>query len=65
MAKDTYGKRKYKCSCGAVAEEFVWDSDIEKFKFSCKSCSKKLGYEQLYKQKKVQAAAIRTETKNR
>lgn len=63
--KDTFGKKVYKCFCGTVAEEFVWDSEIKKYKFNCAKCSKELGYEQLDVKKKTEAAAIRTPTKNR
>lgn len=63
--KDTFGKKVYKCECGALAEEFVWDSEIQKYKFSCSFCSKELGYEQLEVKKAPEAAAIRTPTKNR
>lgn len=63
--KDTFGKKVYKCSCGAVAEEFVWDSEIQKYKFSCFKCAKEIGFEQLNVQKAPESAAIRTPTKNR
>ena len=63
--KDTYGKRTYKCNCGTLAEEFVWDSEIKKYKFSCTKCAKELGFEQLNVTKAAQSAAIRTPTKNR
>lgn len=65
MMKNTFSKKTYKCNCGSVAEEFVWDKEIEKYKFSCSACSKELGYEHLDLKKKVEAAAIRTPTKNR
>ena len=63
--KDTYGKRTYKCKCGVIADEFVWDSEVKKYKFSCASCSKEMGYVQLVIEKTGQSAAIRTPTKNR
>ena len=63
--KDTYGKRTYKCKCGTLAEEFVWDSEIRKYKFSCTKCAKEMGFEQLNVQKAAQSPSIRTPTKNR
>lgn len=63
--KDTFGKRVYKCECGALAEEFVWDSEIKKYKFSCAKCSKELGHEQIQAKQAAEAPAIRTPTKNR
>lgn len=61
--KDTYCKRTYKCTCGIV-EEFVWESELKTFKFTCK-CGKKLGFENLKKAEVPQSASIRTPTKNR
>lgn len=63
--KNTFSKKTYKCNCGSVAHEFVWDKDLKKYKFSCTSCSNEMGYEQLVLENKVEAAAIRTPTKNR
>jgi hypothetical protein len=61
--KDTYCKRTYKCKCGIV-EEFVWESELKTFKFTCK-CGKKLGFENIKKVEVPQMASIRTPTKNR
>ena len=63
--KDTYGKRLYKCKCGAINEDFVWQNDINKHKFKCVKCNKTLGFEDLLKVEKVQLPSIRTDTKNR
>lgn len=61
--KDTYCKRTYKCKCGIV-EEFVWESELKTFKFTC-NCGNKLGFENIKKVEVPQMASIRTPTKNR
>ncbi len=63
--KDTFSKKVYKCFCGAIAEEFVWDSQLKEHEFECPSCSHGIAYPQLDVKKKVESAAIRTPTKNR
>lgn len=62
--KDTYCKRTYICKCGLTNEDFVWESELKTYKFSC-SCGKKIGYEQIKTKPVVEMAAIRTPTKNR
>jgi DNA-directed RNA polymerase subunit RPC12/RpoP len=63
--KDTFGKKIYKCFCGAKVEEFVWESQLKEHTFECPSCSHEIAYPQLEVKKKVESAAIRTPTKNR
>jgi hypothetical protein len=61
--KDTYCKRIYLCKCGVV-EDFVWESELITYKFTCQ-CGKKLGFAQLKAKEVEQTASIRTPTKNR
>jgi len=63
--KNTYGKRTYKCKCGSIEEQFIWQSELDKHKFKCSHCKKSVGIEQLNKVEKVQLPSIRTDTKNR
>lgn len=63
--KDSYGKRIYKCKCGSNEEQFVWESELAKFKFSCSKCKKEIKFVQLIINKIGQSASIRTPTKNR
>lgn len=63
--KDKYGKRIYKCKCGNVQEEYVWQNELVLGKFKCKSCSGVLNYNNLQKNEVNKSAAIRTPTKNR
>ena len=63
--KDTYGKRTYKCKCGTLAEEFVWDSEIREKEFECGKCGKSLGFNNIKVDKVVSIISIRTPTKNR
>lgn len=63
--KDTYGKRTYKCKCGSIEETFLWQSELGKHKFNCSKCKNKLTIDNIYKKPEVQAASIRTPTKNR
>jgi hypothetical protein len=63
--KDSYGKRIYKCKCGSNEEQFVWQSELGKHKFSCSKCKIKLDIKNIYKLPQIETAAIRTPTKNR
>lgn len=63
--KNTFGKRNYKCKCGALNEDFVWQTELNKHKFKCIQCKKTLEYKDLLKTEKVQLPSIRTDTKNR
>ena len=63
--KDTYCKRTYKCKCGRLTYDFVWESELPKHKVKCFQCAKSLGFDQLQKAEVPQAASIRTPTKNR
>jgi hypothetical protein len=63
--KDTIGKRSYKCKCGSLEEEYVWQSELNKYKFKCTKCKKTIGIESLKVNKVPQTASIRTPTKNR
>ena len=58
-------ERKFKCECGEVTKEYVWDNDLEKHKFPCKKCSQKVNFSNLVKEEKVEVQGIRTPTKNR
>ena len=63
--KDTYGKKTYKCKCGELADQFVWDSEVTKYIFKCNKCDRELSFKQLKIKEVPQTAAIRTPTKNR
>ena len=53
----------YKCKCGALTKEYVWDNELDKTKVKCNDCSKLLNHSNLVKVN--QAVSIRTPTKNR
>ena len=63
--KDTYAKREYKCKCGRITEDYVWQSLLEFHKVQCFKCDKSLGLESLNVKEVPQTASIRTPTKNR
>jgi hypothetical protein len=63
--RNTFGKRTYKCKCGSIQEDYVWQTELNKHKFKCSQCNKSIGFEQLNKVEKVQLPSIRTDTKNR
>jgi len=63
--RDTFSKRLYKCRCGTINENFVWQSDIKNNSFKCIKCNKPLCFKNLLKVEKVQLPSIRTDTKNR
>ncbi len=63
--KDTFGKKQYQCKCGAIQEEFVWSSEVEKREFECGKCGKALRHDNLKVKSKVGIISIRTPTKNR
>jgi len=62
--KDTYCKREYNCKCGAIIEDYVWQSSIKEHTIKCK-CNKEIGYNNLIINNVVKSASIRTPTKNR
>lgn len=61
--RDTYAKREYKCKCGIVTTDYVWQSLLEFHKINCSKCGKELGIKNIAE--KVQLPSIRTDTKNR
>ena len=63
--KDTFCKREYKCKCGNIQEEYVWQNELVLGKFKCNSCSSILNYVNLQKKEVPQTPSIRTPTKNR
>lgn len=63
--KDTFCKREYKCKCGAIIEDYVWESSIKEHTTKCSNCKKKIGYNNLIVNNIAQSASIRTPTKNR
>lgn len=63
--RDTIGKRQYKCKCGCIMEDYVWNSELSKHSLACFKCGTKLGVDNLKKKEAAQSAAIRTPTKNR
>jgi hypothetical protein len=62
--KDTFCKREYKCKCGIIIEDYVWQSSIKEHTIKCK-CNKEIGYNNLIINNVVKSASIRTPTKNR
>jgi hypothetical protein len=62
--KDTFCKREYKCKCGIIIEDYVWQSSIKEHTIKCK-CKKEIGYNNLIINNVVKSASIRTQTKNR
>jgi len=63
--KDTFAKREYKCKCGRITEDYVWQSFLEFHKVACFKCGKELSIESLKVKEKTQLPSIRTDTKNR
>ena len=63
--KDTYCKKIYKCKCGTLNEEFVWNSQIREIQVECKKCGNWLGFDNIKVDKVVHITSIRTPTKNR
>ena len=63
--KDTFAKREYKCKCGRITEDYVWQSLLEFHKVACFKCGKELSIESLKVKEKTQLPSIRTDTKNR
>ncbi len=62
---DVLKQRTYKCKCGAITKEIVWESQLSKTKIKCSECSKVLTYKNLLVASKNEAVSIRTPTKNR
>jgi len=56
--------RTYKCKCGDEITFYIWDSDIQQYKFPC-VCGKTLGFKNIKIEKIGSVTAIRTPTKNR
>jgi hypothetical protein len=63
--KNTCKQRTYKCKCGALTKEYLWDNDLDNTKIKCTDCSKLLNKNNLVKQTTTDAVSIRTPTKNR
>ncbi len=63
--KDTCAKRNYKCKCGFIQEDYVWDSSIMEHTIKCTKCSKSLGFNNIKVEKVTSIISIRTPTKNR
>lgn len=63
--KDTYSKREYKCKCGRITEDYVWQSLLKFHKVNCFKCGKSLGLKDLKTKEMTQVTSIRTPTKNR
>lgn len=63
--KNTFGKRTYKCKCGSLEEQYLWETELKKYKFKCSQCKKAVSFEQLKTVEKMQLVSIRTDTKNR
>jgi len=63
--KDTFSKRFYKCKCGCIMEDYVWQSLLEVHKVACFKCGKTLTVKELKVNQKTQLPSIRTDTKNR
>jgi hypothetical protein len=63
--KDTFAKREYKCKCGRLTEDYVWQSLLEFHKVKCFKCGKQLNIDSLKVKEKTQLPSIRTDTKNR
>lgn len=63
--KDTYSKREYKCKCGRITEDYVWQSLLEFHKVNCFQCGQSLGLKDLKTKEMTQVTSIRTPTKNR
>jgi len=61
--KDTFAKREYKCKCGVITEDYVWQSLLEVTKVKCFKCGNQLTIKNI--PSKVQVHSIRTDTKNR
>jgi predicted SprT family Zn-dependent metalloprotease len=61
--KQTLSPHTYTCKCGVDTREYVWTSDLKTVTFTCPSCGSKLNSSNI--KVKVEAAAIRTPTKNR
>lgn len=58
-----FSPRAYHCKCKTVLIEYVWSGDLDTAKFKCPKCKAVLSNKNL--KKAVEAAAIRTPTKNR
>lgn len=63
--KNTFKQHIYRCKCGTLTKEYVWDDELNKTKVKCTDCNKTLGSKDLLKENKVEAVGIRTPTKNR
>ena len=63
--KNTFKQRIYKCKCGTLTKEYVWENDLSKTKVKCTDCNNTLGSKDLLKENKNEAVSIRTPTKNR
>ena len=62
---NVFKQHTYKCKCGALTKEYVWENELNKAKVKCTDCNKTLGSKDLLKENKTEAVSIRTPTKNR
>ena len=62
---NVFKQRTYKCKCGALTKEYVWDNELDKIKIKCSECSNKLNRTNLVEAVAKQLIGIRTPTKNR
>ena len=62
---NVFKQQTYKCKCGALTKEYVWENELDKTKVKCSDCSKTLGIKELVKVNKNDFIGIRTPTKNR
>lgn len=60
-----YKQRIYKCKCGVLTKQYVWDNELDKIKIICLECSSKLDSSNLLKSNISNIVSIRTPTKNR
>lgn len=63
--KNKFKQRTYKCECGVLTNEYVWDNELETTKVQCSECPNILTYSHLVKEVVKAATSIRTPTKNR
>ncbi len=62
---NVFKQHTYKCKCGAITKEYVWEKELEKTKVKCSDCNKTLKIDNLVKVNKDSLIGIRTPTKNR
>ncbi len=62
---NVFKQHTYKCKCGSLTKEYVWENELEKTKVKCGDCNKTLTIDNLVKTNKDSLIGIRTPTKNR